>query len=258
MNSNGGKIFFVAILIAVGVSTYLRSSNRAATERLEQSTKQLQQKAQALMQRQLAGEEVGDEHEKLFNEFIAEAEKASNETNGQDAKALKAIVITMRDLQGPMKNYNTTFATLMAAGGGAPEGIKAKADVEARLVMIEKLRVVNDELDDAYKAIPDRLQANLKAAGISDSEIFKAVTSLRATAKLDTVAKIRQTDRDLVAAMRGQFELLKADFGKWKLVEGGAVEFQNPASGEKFDKLYHDIQAAAQLQEKLQREAMTK
>lgn len=256
MNNSGGKFIFVVVLVVVGFTSYLRTSNRAATERLEQSAKQLQQKAQALMQRQLAGEEVGDEHEKLFNEFIVEAEKAGNEAHGSDAKALKAIVVTMRDLQGPMKSYNSTLAALMAAGGSDPAGLKTIADIEARLGLVEKFREGNEELDGVFKSLPDRLQVNLKAAGISDSEIFQAVTGLRSTAKLDTISKIRQTDRELVTAMRGQFDLLKSEFGKWKLLDGGAVEFQNPAAGAKFDKLYHDIQSAADRQEKLQRGAM--
>lgn len=256
MNNASGKILFVVVLVAVGFTTYLRTSSRQATQRFEQSAKEFKQKAQALMQRQMAGEDVGAEHEKLFSDFIAEADKAGNEASGKDARAMRAIGLTLRDLQGPMRAYNAAFTELMSAGGSAPEGIKSVADVEKRLALIEKLREGNEALDAVFKAMPDRMKTNLQAADLPSSEIESALNGFRSNAKLDLVAQIRQSDRDLVAAMRGQFELLKSEFGKWKLVEGGAVEFQNNAAADKFDKLYHDIQAAADKQEKLQRQAL--
>lgn len=259
MKVNLRTIGVAVFLIFMAVSGYLRSSNRQSTQELDRIATELKGKAQALMQRQLAGEDVGAEQEKLFDDFIIKAEKAGQGAKGEFARAMRAMVLTLRDIQAPLRAYNAASAQVSAILEGGPYAVKSIAEIETRIATIENFRRMNDGLDSVYKALPDRMRRNLLAEGLTGTEVDSAVAGFNSNPRFRTTADIRQCDREMANALLGQFELLKTEFGKWELVEGSdgpLVEFQNDAAATAFDKFHDDIQTAGERQENLQRQMM--
>jgi hypothetical protein len=69
---------------------------------------------------------------------------------------------------------------------------------------------------------------------------------------------IRATDAELCAVMAKYFQLLRTEWGKWKLSEDGAVVFQEDATAEKFNGYGKQLQDVADRQAALQEKVLRK
>jgi len=264
-------LIFVVVIFAIGIVVgwqkagsreALRPQNdkreRDAIIAIEARAKEFRKTTLALLRRQLAGEEISQEHLRYMDDFLTEVEAAGDQISGREAKGLKAAVLLLRDLKPAFENYHFALQAFSALGPLVPDRVKDKVALAARREATIRVIEANDGLDTAFAGIPASLEKRIVEAGVSKADAEIMTKNIVPTANLDIVAQIRQCDRDCFNAYLLQVQMLDDHFGQWKAAAGNVFDFQSDTLNSQFGKHFEAMENAAKKQEQIQRQLLTK
>lgn len=181
--------------------------------------------------------------------------KTASKLTGDAAKSFRAGERLMGVMKEKVTNYETAFKGFVSQGGSEPKSLISETVIQSRLDLLKAFESRNQEFTDFLKTAEDAFRAELAKESFPSARIEETVKGFRDGGNFPTLIAIRGTDAELCAVMTKYLTLLKTEWGKWKVNEEGAIEFQNDTSADEFmgyGKQLQDIAARqASLQEKV-------
>jgi vacuolar-type H+-ATPase subunit I/STV1 len=167
-------------------------------------------------------------------------EDAAEGSDAQLAETLNEQAQVLRQLQALVKPYEDTLNAFSALGGLDVNTFASADDFLARIELVDQLIAINETMD---KGFPELIRQLGGEPAIIDQ-------------KLDLIAQIRQSDRDLFPSMKRYLEILQAYWDQVAPQESGDIFFRESVPDEvvqEFNVHAQKIQELSTLQITLQR-----
>jgi hypothetical protein len=204
----------IALAVALAIWWFLiyrfAASDRAA-QHLAREIQTLQANAR---QQRAAGNPFGPQEAASHVNSVAQAlETASRQMTGDDAKVAKTTAAFARQMQKEAEGYNAALLKLQKAPGANPATATSVEQIDEALKIVDKLGAENEKLIRFFTDAPDTLQKLLNAEGVSSTMTTDVVNGF--LSKHRKIIKLRESDRDLVAAMGDTLRPLREHWGHW-------------------------------------------
>lgn len=210
------KIWTVALiafgaLILVGCDSKQGSGNAAIDEIVEASD----QKQKEMLEQLDSGEGLGMDTE-YVGDMADKIDEAAKGLNEADAKLLNEQADALREIQALMKPYEDTLNLFIQDGG---LDVSTFASTEAFAPRIEYVNQLVDFNEHIAVEFPPLLSK------LGDSPLILAQ-------KLELIAQIRQTDRDLFPSMIRYMEILRDNWDRVGVQPDGNITFGQSVTDE--------------------------
>lgn len=182
--------------------------------------------------------------------------KAADKSTGSAAQALRAIGRLMGAIKTHLASYEAAYSGFLSKGGLEPKSLNSEQSIDERIVLLKTFEKTNQEFADFLRSAEGKLRLELGKEGFPARETEGAVKGFLESANIDTLVAIRGTDSELCVAMFKYLQLLKTEWGKWKLNSDNMVAFQNDKAAEAFNGYAQQLHEVADRQAELQRKVL--
>lgn len=191
-----------------------------------------------------------DEVDRLADDF----EETAASVEGDDAAIFSAAGAMLRSFQESQTRYSAAAKRVNDAGWGAATRLGSLAAIDRRMEMIRSLAKENESFAALMREIPKQFRERLTKAGVAGPKIGLALVRHVPQKKTELVLKIREQDRLLCDAWLDALQLLRDQWGRWRLdAEAGTVRFESDSAAGAHAALMDRIRAIQERQIQLQK-----
>jgi hypothetical protein len=175
--------------------------------------------------------------------------------SGSSALMAKAFSSHVAKMQALLKDYSGAMNAMMQPSVLDMTGVTQRSQLAGRKQLVNKFMTANDKLQDFLAQRQKIFRQDLEQAGVPEEERDKAAQGYaHGAAQQDgLLMKIREQDRRMGKALLSMLDILDTSWGKWTYnPESKNVDFEDPATLDKFIGYRDEVQSAAREQRKLQ------
>ncbi len=150
------------------------------------------------------------------------------------------------------KRYESARMRYVQSGGTDASTIRNLEQLESREAVIKDFGQANEGLLKFLHGIDAHLNAALDKVELTSQQRGQAIQNYKKGASLEVVLAIRELDQEVANDSLAVMNLLRTEWGKWK-VQGNAVVFDRSSAATEFNSILGRIAAAGKKQAELQR-----
>ena len=146
------------------------------------------------------------------------------------------------------QKYSEAHAAMQAAGGVSPAGFTSKEAIAARKALIDACIAANDDMLKFLATEPDILRTELAKVSMTPPQIDQYVANFTPDPATPQLVQIRTLARKTFESMEESLAVLDESYGRWKLGEGGHIQFKKQADAKKYGAAVDGINKAINAQ----------
>ncbi len=192
----------------------------------------------------------------VFDKTITAAKQASKDLPGESGLVLDASAAYLTELQRISKAYDVEFKKLQSAQVLTATNLTSKDQIQPRQQLVSHFLQVNDDVDRFVASGETAFKTELVKRNVSQQRIQLEVDAFHRASQPRTplVRDIRETDRQIGAAMLNILGLYESEWGRWRYdAQLGKVFFSDATTLSKYNDYLDQIGTSAKQQLALQR-----
>lgn len=186
--------------------------NASNEKSINEEIEEINRASREEQRRQIEEEGVADVGTEHLDQMGSALENAAANASGEQAKVLREQASLVREMQANLDKYDAILNELIAAGGIDASTVTGPEDIENRLEIVDRLEAENERLAIEQPRILRRMGEIENTSSLIEKQLVYH-------------RKIRQTDRDLFAAMRGVFGILSEYGDGIEVLSDGSIMF---------------------------------
>ena len=195
----------------------------------------------------------------VYEVDLAKAEKAMDAVKGKTqkldgkAKVMGEAIFSVNDQMLVLaKVYEAARKQFVDSGGTDASSIRTIDQLDAREKVIKDFGQANEGLLKFLQGIDSYLNNALVNVEVTPQQRSDAIQDYKKGASLEVLLAIRELDQEVANDSLAVMNLLRKEWGKWK-VHGNAVLFDRGSAATEFNSILGRITAAGEKQVDLQR-----
>jgi hypothetical protein len=254
-NLVGNLIFctFVA-LSALGARATVSRADRAALHRLQENNRKDAKKHLAALDTE---EGLTDSGVRTVRRQILKLEATVAATSGITKVIAGCGAEFMRTWEPPVADHDAAYNRFEALGAIDAAALRERADIQPRLLVVEKLRVANEVYRERIRNSQEVFESCLSDRRVSESDRHKAAAGFRQSFPIGQLLEIRDIERGIMSGATAYFTLLDKHWGKWSYDSATeAVLFDEDPVAEEYNAILEEIVELGEKEERLQRQML--
>ncbi|MDQ3622678.1 MAG: hypothetical protein M3463_09345 [Verrucomicrobiota bacterium] len=171
-----------------------------------------------------------------------------------DRKALEAAQRLMSSVSAQVAEYQEVLATLQQAGLVKPETLNSEGEIDERAVLVRRFAAATEPLVSFFKKLEANFSRELTRVNYPARLRQGVLRGFLKSAHVELNVTIRECDREMANTMLKILELLKREWGAWRVEPDGKVAFTNAAAAQEYQRLAAQLGETARRQETAQNE----